>query len=227
MKNAQAIRTWANTQGEENAMNDDHRHLWQQLIRHTEEPNLSQKSVLDYGCNQGGFLRLLYTQKPFAHALGVDIAEDSLAAAQENVKDAPIAFTHVADLSNRKNEFDIAFSHEVIYLLPDLAAHAALIKSCLKPGGVYYAAIGCHTDNPQWPRWKEIIASYSNVTVQDYSLDDYAAAFFDAGFAVSAKPYSFTGFVPLKKGNAYFPKIRDSLDYHTTHKTLFRFVRGA
>jgi hypothetical protein len=61
--------------------------------------------------------------------------------------------------------------------------------------------------------------------VQDYNLDDYAQAFFDAGFSVSARPYAFQGFVPLKKRNAYFPRIADSLHYHTVDKTLFRFVK--
>ena len=108
-------------------------------------------------------------------------------------------------------------------LLPDLAAHAQTIKSVLKPGGIYYAAIGCHTQNPQWDRWRGLITEYSNVPVQDYSLDDYANAFYAEGFSVSAKPYRFEGFVPLKNENPYFPSLRDSLDYHSTHKTLFRF----
>jgi SAM-dependent methyltransferase len=221
----EAIRTWARDWVVENAMNDDHRHLWQQLILHMEEDSLAERSVLDYGCNQGGFLRLLFEQRPFHRGTGADIALDSLALARRCAERLPLSFVSASELEEMPAAFDVAFSHEVLYLLPDLAAHAALMRRVLKPGGVYYAAIGCHTGNPQWSRWRNIIADYSRVTVQDYSLEDCARAFFDEGFSVGAKPYSFQGFVPLKRRNEYFPSVADSLHYHTVEKTLFRFVR--
>jgi hypothetical protein len=65
-----AVRTWAKDAAEEDAMNDDHDHLWRQLIRHLQEDSLAGKAVLDYGCNQGGFLRLLLEMKPFRHGTG-------------------------------------------------------------------------------------------------------------------------------------------------------------
>lgn len=220
------MKTWASSRDEEDAMNDDHYPLWRQMIEHMDERDLSGGTVLDYGCNQGGFLRLLYAERPFLRGAGVDLALDSLAVARERARGLPLDFHDVAWLDGNAGRFDTAFSHEVLYLIPDLAAHAALVRRSLKPGGVYYAAIGCHTDNPQWGAWKELIGRYSSLPVLDYSLDDYARAFFDAGFSVAAKPYSFSGFVPLKKDNPYFPSVRDSLDYYTVHKTLFRFGRG-
>ena len=221
----QALKTWAADQAEEDAMDADHRHLWQQMITHINETDLSGKQLLDYGCNQGGFLRLLHQQKPFAKAVGVDLAAESLEVASARIKDEPLEFLPVTALEDYKNSFDMAFSHEVLYLLPDLDAHAALIAESLKSDVVYYAAMGCHADNPQWERGVEIISAYSTLLVQSYSLNDYADAFFNAGFSVSARPYQFDGFVPLKQDNQYFPSVRDSLDYHTTHKTLFRFEK--
>jgi len=145
----QALKTWAATDDEENAMDDDHRHLWRQMIDHIAEAKLTGMNVLDYGCNQGGFLRLLHRMRPFEAGVGVDLAEASLAKAAAQTTAEPLSFYPVAMLDRYQGAFDIAFSHEVLYLLPDLAAHAALIKKALKPGGAYYAAIGCHTDNPQ------------------------------------------------------------------------------
>jgi SAM-dependent methyltransferase len=220
-----AIKTWAKDRVIENAMNDDHRHLWQQLISHMAEDDLTKRSVLDYGCNQGGFLRLLFELKPFHRGIGTDIALDSLAIARQGAARLPLEFVSVSELKAMTAAFDVAFSHEVIYLLPDLDAHAALMRRVLKPGGVYYAAIGCHTGNSQWPRWREIISEYSRVTVQDYSLDDCARAFFDEGFYVSARSYAFHGFVPIKRNNEYFPSVSNSLHYHTVDKTLFRFIK--
>lgn len=222
-RNVQNIATWTNADGEEEAMNDDHAPLWQRMIALAAPQGCAGLTVLDYGCNQGGFLELLYNKAPFREAMGVDIALESVAFAKQRLARLPFTGGHPAVLADKKGMFDVAFSHEVLYLLPDLGAHAALMKSALRPGGVYFAAIGCHTDQPLWDEWRTLIASYSNVPVQDYSLDDYANAFFDAGFTVAAQPYRLDGFFPLKKNNPYFPKVADSLRYYETDKVLFRF----
>ncbi|MDT8267749.1 methyltransferase domain-containing protein, partial [Roseomonas sp. DSM 102946] len=99
--------------------------------------------------------------------LGVDIAEDSIAAAQALKGLAPLDFAVAADLSPWRGSFDIAFSYEVVYLLPDLAAHAAGIHAALRPGGVYYAVTGCHTAMPLWPAWRELIGGITHAPVQD------------------------------------------------------------
>jgi SAM-dependent methyltransferase len=220
------LKTWANTDTEENAMNDDHADLWFRMIRMMREKNLSDKTVLDFGCNQGGFLKKLYQSHPFKHGVGVDIAEKSIEAATLALEQEPIDYMHAGFLNKYTNYFDIAFSHEVMYLLPDLNDHARIIKNCLKDGGIYYAAIGCHTDNPLWPSWKKLISSYSNIPVQSYSLDDYAQAFFNEGFSVSARPFAMDDFITIKQYNEYFPKMDMSLRYYTEHKTFFRFQKN-
>ncbi|MGO9153092.1 hypothetical protein [Mycobacterium sp.] len=47
----------------------------------------------------------------------------------------------------------MAFSHEVLYLLDDLPAHATAISRTLKPGGVYYAVMGVHAASPLTATW--------------------------------------------------------------------------
>lgn len=219
------LKTWASTDREENAMNDDHMDLWLRMMRMMKEQNLADKSVLDFGCNQGGFLKELHKRHPFKEAVGVDIAEASIETANMNLDGEPIDYMHAGLLHKQTGKFDIAFSHEVMYLLSDLREHAKLIKSCLKEEGVYYAAIGCHTDNPLWPSWKKLISSYSNVPVHSYSLDDYAEAFFREGFSVSARPFAMDDFITMKSHNEYFPKIKDSIDYYMEHKVFFRFYK--
>lgn len=218
------VKTWANNWDEENAMEDDHAYMWRRMIETIAEPVLTDKSVLDFGCNQGGFLRELWKLRPFKSGVGVDIATESVKIAEERKPDAALSYKTPDYLDSCGQVFDLAFSHEVLYLLPDLAAHAATIKGALKPGGSYYAAIGCHTDNPQWDNWVKLISEYSNVTVQSYSPDDYARAFFDEGFRVTARPFLLDDFILIKENNDYFPKLNDSLDYHTKHKLLFRFI---
>lgn len=223
----QAIATWATTQSEEDAMNDDHAPLWAQMIALAAADAPTGKAVLDFGCNQGGFLAMLYNRFPYREALGVDLATNSLAVARQRLQGIPVTFDTPGILAEQTDRFDMAFSHEVLYLLPDMPAHAAQIKKVLKPGGVYFAAIGCHTDQPLWPAWKELIGGYSSVAVQDYSLDDYAAAFFNEGFRVAVQPYRTEGFFPLKQGNSYFPTVKDTLRYYQSDKVLFRFEKEA
>lgn len=224
---SQAIATWTTTQDEEDLMNDDHAPLWRQMIDLAVAAGYKGETVLDYGCNQGGFLEMLYQKAPYQKAVGVDIAIESVAIAKQRLNGKPVTLGHPDDLTDMQDAFDSAFSHEVLYLLPDLQAHAQLIKQILKPGGYYYAAIGCHTDQPLWSTWKDLIGSYSNIPVHDYSLDDYAAAFFDAGFKVSVQPYRLSGFFPLEQANSYMPKVTDSIRYYNNDKVLFRFEKEA
>ncbi len=69
----------------------------------------------------------------------MDIARDSVAAANALRGTAPVRYEIATSLDAWPAQFDIAFSYEVIYLLPDLADHAAQMHAALKPGGVYYA----------------------------------------------------------------------------------------
>lgn len=222
----ETIKTWANTNREETAMNDDHMDLWLRMIRMLPNRDFKDKTILDFGCNQGGFLKTLYSLHPYKEALGVDIAEDSLEIANANIASEPVDYMHTGFLNKYAGHFDIAFSHEVMYLLSDLREHAKLMKSCLKENGIYYAAIGCHTDNPQWAKWKKLISAYSNVPVQNYSLDDYAQAFFKEGFSVSVAPFAMDDFIALKQYNEYFPSVTDSIDYYTKHKVFFRLQKN-
>ncbi len=221
------LATWTTTDEEESAMNDDHAPLWRHMINLCINEPLTGKAVLDFGCNQGGFLEMLYKKSEYKEALGVDLAKDSLAFARQRLEGKPASFETPEILAQKSEYFDIAFSHEVLYLLPDIKGHAEIINKTLKPGGVYYAAIGCHTDQPIWEDWVSLIGSYSNVPVQSYSLDDYSNAFFDAGFTASVQPFRMDGFFPLKQNNPYFPKVKDSLRYYNEDKIIFRFEKTA
>ena len=103
--------TWYRDTSREAAMEEGHRPLWRHFIDIVPETDLSTRDVLDFGCNRGGFLRLLHALKPFRHGLGVDIAEDSIAAAQALKGLAPLDFAVAADLSPWRGSFDIAFSY--------------------------------------------------------------------------------------------------------------------
>jgi SAM-dependent methyltransferase len=217
--------TWHNDVAAETAMESGHRPFWDHFINRVPETDLEGRTVLDYGCNRGGFLRLLHALRPFRLGLGVDIATDSLAVAEAAKGDAPIRFAHTTELANWTERFDIAFSYEVIYLLPDLASHAAEMRRVLRPGAAYYAVTGCHTHCPLWPRWRTVLAEATNTMVVDRAPDDFAAAFMAADFAVSVRRFGYDGFVTVRTGNRYHPRLIDALTYAADDKLLFRFER--
>ncbi len=218
-------QTWFRAPELEPDMETDHTHLWRRMIEKLDNTSLNQATVMDFGCNQGGFLRLLYTLNPYKLGIGIEKAEASLDIARGKVTTEPILFYPPTASEAWQQPYDYAFSQEVLYLLPDLEAHARQVFEALKAGGTYYAAIGCHTANPLWAAWKKIIAESSYAEVFDYSPDDYANAFFKAGFKVSAQKFMIDDFISLKKNDPYYPRITDALNYNTDYKILFRCVK--
>jgi len=219
------IPIWSRNQADEDALGAAHAPIWRRMIDVAAPSDLRQSTVLDYGCNQGGFLRLLHDRHPYKSAVGIDIARESVARAELLKGHRPINYRVGDQAAALGQTFDLAFSHEVIYLLPDPAAHARDIKAALRPGGAYVAAMGCHTDSALWPRWRTLIAESSSIPIYDHSLEDVSKAFAEAGFNVSVRPLALDAFMPFTSGSAYFPKVMDQLRYYSSEKVLFRFVR--
>ena len=76
------IATWNRNPADEEAMGATHAPIWRRMADVSVPHDLSASTVLDYGCNQGGFLRLLYDNHPFKSAVGIDIARESVARAE-------------------------------------------------------------------------------------------------------------------------------------------------
>ncbi|CCZ22279.1 methyltransferase protein [Acetobacter sp. CAG:977] len=219
------IESWSKLKSEEDVMNDHHAPFWRSMIQQMSEKDLHTASVLDFGCNQGGFLRTLYRIKPFRRGLGVDLAIRSLEIADGLKGDMPLQYTTPEILADMEENIDIAFSHDVIYLLDDLKEHARTIKKVLKANGVYYAATGCYSEMPLWPLWKKEVEAYSNIPLSDYSINDFAESFWAEGFDVAIQKCIPEGFVTCWQGReAYFPKITDFLKYYD-YKIIFRFSK--
>ena len=225
MQRSATISTWNRNPADEEAMGAAHAPIWRRMIDVSVPNDLHDATVLDYGCNQGGFLRMLYDRHPFRAAVGIDIARESVARAELLKGHRPIDYKVASSAAALSRPFDFAFSHEVLYLLPDLAAHAADIKTALRPGGAYIAAMGCHKDSVLWPRWRKLISETSSIPIYDHSLDGVAKAFSETGFTVGVRPLDLDAFMPVTVGSEYFPKIVDQLRYYSQEKVLFRFVR--
>jgi SAM-dependent methyltransferase len=218
---------WQDAEAGEQPMEDNHRPFWDKVIALIAEPDLREASVLDFGCNQGGFLRTLYDRRPFARAVGVDLAHRSVEIANERRGERPISYVVTPALDAYRHEFDLAISTAVVYLLPDLADHARQIRHALKPGGVYYASYTDYAGNPSLPRLREGINRHAAVPMQEHTLDAIAEAFHGEGFSVALRRMVPEGFVALSWPDRFFARIADRMLYEYTQAYLFRFVAAA
>ncbi|MEM6891884.1 MAG: class I SAM-dependent methyltransferase [Pseudomonadota bacterium] len=219
---SELIDTWTTDPSEEDSMTDDHAWIWREMIKSIPEGDISSARVLDFGCNQGGFLRMLYDTRPFASGIGVDLARDRVALANAAKGDRPLSYIATDKLADAGDAFDLAFSHEVIYLMDDLENHARQIAAALNAGGHYDAVTCCHADNPLWQSWRPRIAEFSQIPVPNHSVSDIASAFRTAGFEVSISRFMAASFIPTEPPTTYFPKDIDRLETYSQWKLCFR-----
>jgi SAM-dependent methyltransferase len=211
--------TYWRSAAEDEAMQDEHGFVWEAMVDAVDS-ELAGRRVLDIGCNRGGFLRMLCDSRHIAEGCGYDPAAAAIADARRLAGRRPLQFDVAGDVPVGWGRFDVAFSHEVMYLIPDLRAHAESVHGALVPGGSYYAVMGVHATSPLMVEWhKEHAAELRLPPLHD--PDGVAASFAAAGFEVAASRLKI-GFVPIP---AQAPRVLEWLDYYSEKKLLFRFTR--
>ena len=210
---------------EDEAMQHEHGFIWRAMLD-TIDTDLAGKRVLDAGCNRGGFLRLLADFAGIATGHGYDPASGAISDARRLAGDRALTFEVADSVPEGWGGFDVAFSHEVLYLLEDLPAHAARLFDALKSNGSYFAVIGVHAGSPLMSAWHAADAVELGLP-RLYDLDEVAGVFEDAGFSVSAANLKL-GFVPVsahRHGHHHRKDLLAWLDYYTREKVLLRFTR--
>lgn len=190
---------------------------------------ISGKTVLDFGCNLGGFLKVLWDEHQYQFGVGVDTNQDVINVAQREAGMYPIKF-HKIDvgmngvLETSPNTFDLAFSHEVLHFVPDIKDHARLMRRVLRLGGSYYALRSFSKDEV-WERHKERV-SKDGAEPRRYLPDDIVDAFEDEQFAVSARllPLDWFTSCDREKRNEYFG-LMGMLEHYSQRKILYRFSK--
>lgn len=200
-------------------MQDEHLFVWEAMVKSV-EGDLAGRRVLDIGCNRGGFLRMLYDNRGIGEGFGYDPAAAAIADARRLAGRRPLRFEAAGDVPVKWGHFDVAFSHEVLYLIPDLHTHASSVYGALGAGGSYYAVIGVHAGSPLMVEWHR--AHSAELALPPlHDVDGVAASFAAAGFEVAASRLP-EGFVPVP---ADAPRVMEWLDYYNEKKLLFRFTR--
>ena len=210
---------------EDEAMQDEHGFIWRAMLD-TVDIDLRGLRVLDIGCNRGGFLRLLVDHAGITEGRGYDPAAGAVDDARRLAGGRPLTFETAATVPPGWTGFDAAFSHEVLYLLPDLAAHAAATIDALAPGAPYFAVMGVHAASPLMSAWHASAASELGLP-KLYEPDEVVDAFAGAGFDVSVSRLRI-GFVPVtgaRGGHEHRRDLMGWLDYYGRDKLFFRFTR--
>jgi len=210
---------------EDEAMQDEHGFIWKAILD-TIDIDLAGMRVLDAGCNRGGFLRLLVDAAGIAEGYGYDPASGAVTDARRLTGDRPLSFEVADTVPGGWGEFDAAFSHEVLYLLEDLTAHAARLFDALRPGAAYFAVMGVHRGSPMMSAWHAESAVELGLPWL-YGLDEVTDAFEDAGFSASVASLKL-GFVPVsahRHGHDHRGALLAWLDYYSREKVLLRFAR--
>jgi SAM-dependent methyltransferase len=210
---------------EDEVMQDEHGFLWQAILD-TIDIDLTGLRVLDAGCNRGGFLRLLVDGSGIAEGYGYDPAAGAIEDARRLADDRPLTFEAADSVPAGWRDFDAAFSHEVLYVLHDLAAHAAAMFAALAPGAPYFAVMGVHAASRLMSAWHASVAS-DLALPKLYDLDEVVEVFEGAGFDVSVAQLRVR-FVPVsahRGGHEHRRDLMDWLDYYRRDKVLLRFTR--
>jgi SAM-dependent methyltransferase len=217
---------------EDEAMQDAHRFVWDAMLD-TIDIDLAGTRVLDAGCNRGGFLCLLSDACGIAEGCGYDPAASAIDDARRLGGPRPLRFEVADSVPDDWGNFDAAFSHEVLYLIHDLGAHADAIFAALVPGGSYYAVMGVHAGSPLQADWHR--AHTDELQLPElYNIDDVAALFGASGFEVAAARLK-VGFVPAwghssaerdaSAPTTPVPELMQRMEYYNEHKLLLRCRR--
>ena len=213
---------WQDAAADE-AMQEEHAFVWSAMLD-TIDVDLAGKRVLDAGCNQGGFLRLVADRFAISEGFGYDPASGAIDDARRLTAGLPLTFEVSDTVPDGWDGFDVAFSHEVLYLLHDLSVHARALFAALAPGGAYYAVIGVHTGSPLMVKWhRENVDALNLPPLND--IEDVIAVFEGAGFEAAAARLAVR-FVPAAGHHGHGRgRLLDWLGYYYDQKLLLRFTR--
>lgn len=210
----------------EQEMEDEHLESWISTIEQLNIKDFSKDySILDFGCNQGGFLRLLHKKHPFKNGVGIDIASDSIEVANQRKANLPLEYICTDTASNLNQTFDVAISTSVIFFIDDLNKHAKDIFNSLNKKGVYYISFSDFGKSPSLTKIKQEIIRISETPLVVHTLDDIVKAFSEEGFEVEVKRTQPDYFTSLKPNESWSSSAFEKIEHTYKNRYLFRMIK--
>jgi SAM-dependent methyltransferase len=213
---------WQDAAADE-AMQAEHGFIWDAMLGTIDVDPVGTR-VLDAGCNRGGFLRLLADRCGIAEGFGYDPASGAIEDARRLTGSRPLRFEVGDTVPGGWAGFDLAFSHEVLYLLHDLSSHARAIFDALAPGGTYYAVMGTHAGSPLMTEWHRANVEEFRLP-EPYEIDDVVAVFQAAGFEAAIGRLALNFIPAAGHGHHEHGRLLEWLHYYHEDKLMLRFTR--
>ena len=165
------------------------------------EVGLGKNKILDIGCANCDFTKLLNTSSSKNSIHGCDISEKAISINKKHYPDFNFYVISLPDLIFEDNEFNIITALEVINYLNDIEREKALIeiKRCLKKNGIFLFSGVINSGNKYFNEFKikKLIEKYFKVEKVEYN-NTLIYQFFE---------FSLVGIVYLKK--AYTSNINN------------------
>ncbi len=201
--------------------------FWSALIGHIEQDsNCPPGVILDVGCHTGGLLEALGHRFAPHGLFGIEPLASARAAASRRLENSA-AWVTLLDSAEWDRvpvgAIDLVVSHEMLYLEPDVSRFMRRVRTVLKPGGVAYVVLGCHSENPLWQTWKPLLIAAGHHVYDHVPLEIMESASV-AGLIPSVQPLRRSGWVtydPLQAAFRY-PSVRAIFEHHYVNKLLFR-----
>ncbi|MBL1230611.1 methyltransferase domain-containing protein [Enterococcus sp. BWB1-3] len=192
-------------------MEDSHQTGWQNVIGLIDRDDVLDRDILDFGCNQGGFLRKLYDEIPFHSAYGIDLAKQAIKTANQRAGTYPICYVQTGEARALKQKFHTIISTSVLYLIKDLDNHFSMMSDVLNEQGVYYALFTDQSKNPSFEYMRAKIDRFGATKMQNKTLTEVVDSLVKNGFSVE-----------LRK--EYTSTIYDVTNYHDFYLTVDDYI---
>ncbi len=111
---------------------------------------------LDIGCGNGYTVRWAAGAAPQGKAVGLDLSAEMVARARTASAGLPnVEYLQAAFPSHNlpHGRFDVVFSMEVLYYLPDLNGAVQEVQRLLKPGGLFACMVDYYQENAASHGW--------------------------------------------------------------------------
>lgn len=216
---------------EDEELEQANQELWRRLLGHLRAELTPQevRCLLDIGSHHGGLLALLVDHFRPDQLIGLE----PLAAARQRAmfrlkgKAAAVQILDPAQWpSLQAAGVDLATCHEVLHLVEDLSPFLRELFRVLRPGARAFIVLGCHAENPVWPRWKQQLSALGHEVFDHLPLDVLRQAS-RAGFHTSVQPLRRDGWVIYDPEAATyeFSSAEEMFDHQYRHKLLFRLIK--
>jgi SAM-dependent methyltransferase len=142
----------------------------------------AEDNILDVGCGSGWLVRLLAERVPDGRVVGLDVSDEMIRRARQNLADVENVLFVVAgadEIPWDANFFTQAISVESAYYWPDPPRSLKEIFRVLAEGGRAQVLINFYRDNPHCHQWSQHFAMPAHL----HSAEEWTAMFRAAGFA--------------------------------------------